>query len=68
MATSDFQQKFITFSPKDAGTKKVLQIEIQLLVQDSTGTVHLTDVMFQGGPVPSIWTGHPSEMRWSNDF
>lgn len=68
MATSDFQQKFTSFSPSQAGQKKVLSIEIRAIMKDSTGTAHLTDIMFQGGPVPSIWTGHPSEMRWSNDF
>ena len=49
-------------------SKKVLEIEIKLEATDCTGEVGITDIMFQGGKVITIWTGHPSEFRWSHDY
>lgn len=49
-------------------SKKVLEIEISLNIEDCTGTVGITDLMFQGGTILTIWTGHPSEFRWSHDY
>jgi len=60
---SDFNRGLIeTFSGK------VAEIEISLEVEDCTGEVNITDVMLQGGPIVTIWTGHPSELRWQHDW
>lgn len=49
-------------------SKKVAEIEVELIASDSTGTINITDLMFQGGAIVTIWTGHPSELRWSHDY
>lgn len=49
-------------------SKKVSEIEVSLEVTNCTGTVQITDVMLQGGRNPTIWTGHPSELRWAHDW
>lgn len=46
---------------------KVSEIEISLEVKDCTGEVQITDIMFQGGPIVTIWTSHPTELRWEHD-
>ncbi|PEN61608.1 hypothetical protein [Bacillus wiedmannii] len=49
-------------------SKKVLEIEVSLEVRDCKGNIQVTDVMLQGGPIVTIWTGHPSELRWQHDW
>lgn len=61
---SDYKNGLI----KIDSSKKVSSIEVSLEITDCLGTVSITDVMFQGGPIVSIWTGHPSEMRWQHDW
>jgi len=54
-----------TLSVSTSGT--VAKIEVRLVVEDCTGTVWFTDIMFQGGTLATIWTGHTSEIQWSFD-
>ncbi|UDY80754.1 hypothetical protein [Geobacillus phage GR1] len=61
---SDFTKELI----KVDSSKKVSSIEISLEIKDCSGTVNITDIMFQGGPIVTIWTGHPSELRWQHDW
>lgn len=61
---SDFNKALI----KVDGSKKVAEIEVSLEIRDCDGTVNITDVMLQGGPIVTIWTGHPSELRWQHDW
>lgn len=55
-----------TFQPQ-RGASDIQSITIQIVAQDFTGTVHVTDIMLQGGSVATTWVGHPSEIRWSFD-
>lgn len=48
-------------------SKKVDYIDVSLEMIDYSGTIYLTDVMFQGGGIPCSWVGHVSEIRWSFD-
>ncbi|GAA0360904.1 hypothetical protein [Bacillus horti] len=47
--------------------KRVEYVEVRPIVENSTGEVRVTDIMLQGGTVATVWTGHPSEIRWSFD-
>ncbi len=47
--------------------KKVDYIDVELVMNDYKGTVYFTDIMFQGGSLPTSWVGHVSEIRWSFD-
>jgi len=40
-------------------------LEVRFVVQDAEGAVNVTDVMLQGGRTATLWTGHPSEIKWS---
>lgn len=48
-------------------SRKVDHIDVELIMNDSIGTVAFTDVMFQSGTVATTWVGHVSEIRWSFD-
>ena len=48
-------------------SKVVDYVDIVLEMSDYDGTAYITDVMFQGGGVPTSWVGHVSEIRWSFD-
>lgn len=51
-----------------ANNEKVVDyIDVVLVMDDYDGVVYLSDVMFQGGGVPTSWVGHVSEIRWSFD-
>lgn len=52
--------------PVNSG-KRVESIEVRPVVENSSGVVNLTDMMLQGGTVATVWTGHPSEIKWSFD-
>lgn len=45
--------------------KTVSKIDVRLWMQDASGAVNMTDVMFQGGLLATIWSGHTSEIRFS---
>lgn len=48
-------------------SKRVKKIDVRLTVADATGNINITDVMLQGGSVPTVWVGHTSEIKWSFD-
>lgn len=47
------------------GVKAVAKIDVRLCVEDMTGSVNITDIMFQGGVLATLWSGHPAEIRFS---
>lgn len=49
-------------------SKKVMEIEVSLEIDNADTQVQITDIMLQGGPIVTIWTGHPSELRWQHDW
>lgn len=61
---SDYKNDLI----KVDSSKKVSSIEVTLEVRECSGSINITDVMLQGGPIVTIWTGHPSELRWQHDW
>lgn len=46
-------------------SKRVARIDLRLCMEDALGVVHMTDVMLQGGVLPTLWSGHASEIRFS---
>lgn len=44
--------------------KRVVKIKVRLVGYRFTGTIFITDIMLQGGSIPTEWNGHPSEIRW----
>jgi len=40
-------------------------IKIRLRVEDITGVIYITDLKFQGGQMPILWSGHISEIKFS---
>lgn len=57
------EHKIYTFTPQG----KVKEIEVKFIVEDAEVTIYLTDIMLQGGAIATMWTGHPSEIKWSFD-
>jgi hypothetical protein len=57
------EHKIYTFTPQG----KVKEIEVKFIVEDAEVTIYLTDIMLQGGTIATMWTGHPSEIKWSFD-
>lgn len=47
--------------------KRVASIDVKLTLTDTTGTFWVTDLLLQGGKLPTMWVSHPSEIRWSFD-
>lgn len=43
---------------------RVAAIELRLVLANSRGTLHVTDIMLQGGRVPVLWNGHPTENKF----
>lgn len=50
-----------------SSSKRVEEIEIRPVMENSTGVLNITDMMLQGGTVATVWTGHPAEIKWSFD-
>lgn len=46
---------------------RVTSITIKVFMTDCTGTVHITDMLFQDGPLAGGWVGHVSEIQWTQD-
>jgi hypothetical protein len=46
---------------------RTVKITIRVYVQDCTGTVYITDMIFQDGSLASGWVGHVSEIQWTQD-
>jgi hypothetical protein len=57
------EHKIYTFTPQG----KVKEIEVKFIVEDAEVTIYLTAIMLQGGTIATMWTGHPSEIKWSFD-
>ena len=47
--------------------KRVVQLKVNLVIENCTGEVGITDLMLQGGEVSTLYQGHPSEVRWTVD-
>ncbi|UKM63128.1 hypothetical protein [Weizmannia phage Youna2] len=45
--------------------KRVARIDVTLIAYNVSGQVFITDVMFQGGTLATLWYGHPAEIEWS---
>lgn len=45
--------------------KTVSKVAVRLCMEDAAGAVNMTDIMFQGGWLATIWSGHTSEIRFS---
>lgn len=56
---------FETFAATVSPKKKVMKISIRLCMEDATGAVNITDIVFQGGMLATLWNGHPAELRFS---
>lgn len=54
---------------QDVSTKygRVKSIKIRVFVSDYTGTFFITDMFLQGGSIATGWTGHVSEIQWTED-
>lgn len=61
------EHKIFTFTPQGKVKEKIKEIEVKFIVEDAEITIYLTDIMLQGGTIATMWTGHPSEIRWSFD-
>lgn len=46
-------------------SKQILSVTVKLVTKDCTGEINITDVMLQGGKVSTLWSAHPSEIKWS---
>lgn len=53
-------------TPQEA-SKRISSITVKLFFYDCAGTLYVTDLLLQGGGVPTGWVGHPSEIQWSLD-
>ncbi|MDR0248242.1 MAG: hypothetical protein LBI44_01045 [Oscillospiraceae bacterium] len=60
-----FQHTARDASPKGYG--KLRSITVRLIIQNCTGEVWFTDIMFQAGVVATGWVGHVCEIRWTID-
>ena len=45
--------------------KTAAKVDIRLCAEDMAGNVNMADLMFQGGLLATIWSGHTSEIRFS---
>jgi hypothetical protein len=45
----------------------VSKIRVRVCVTDCTGTIHITDMLLQGGSIATGWIGHVSEIQWTED-
>jgi hypothetical protein len=43
------------------------KIRVRVCVTDCTGTIHITDMLLQGGSIATGWVGHVSEIKWTED-
>jgi hypothetical protein len=63
---ANFTTTNTTFSPKQSD-KTVESIVVRLVIKDAEGNFKVTDLMLQGGTISTVWTAHPSEIRWAVD-
>lgn len=45
-------------------SKRVVKIKVRLVGSKFSGTIYITDIMLQGGTIPTEWNGYPSEIKW----
>ena len=55
-----------TFSPENSW-QSIKKVIVRVRINDVKGTILVTDLMLQGGNIPTMWQGHPSEIKWSFD-
>lgn len=48
--------------------RQIEEMEISLEARNCTGEIWMTDIMLQAGSISTMWQGHPSEVRWSDEY
>ncbi|RXM20270.1 hypothetical protein EO238_27965 [Citrobacter sp. AAK_AS5] len=48
-------------------SRKVKSIRVRVTVTNTTGDLYLTDLMLQPGSIATGWTGHVSEIQFTQD-
>ena len=48
-------------------SRKVKSIRVRVTVTNTTGDLYLTDLMLQSGSIATGWTGHVSEIQFTQD-
>jgi len=48
-------------------SRKVKSIRVRVTVTNATGDLYLTDLMLQSGSIATGWTGHVSEIQFTQD-
>ena len=48
-------------------SRKVVSIRVRVTVTNTTGDLYLTDLMLQSGSIATGWTGHVSEIQFTQD-
>ena len=48
-------------------SRKVNSIRVRVTVTNATGDLYLTDLMLQSGSIATGWTGHVSEIQFTQD-
>jgi len=48
-------------------SRKVKSIRVRVTVTNATGDIYLTDLMLQSGSIATGWTGHVSEIQFTQD-
>ena len=48
-------------------SRKVKSIRVMVTVTNATGDLYLTDLMLQSGSIATGWTGHVSEIQFTQD-
>ena len=48
-------------------SRKVKSIRVRVTMTNTTGDLYLTDLMLQSGSIATGWTGHVSEIPFTQD-
>ena len=48
-------------------SRRVKSIRVRVTVTNATGDIYLTDLMLQSGSIATGWTGHVSEIPFTQD-
>ena len=48
-------------------SRRVKSIRVRVTVTNATGDLYLTDLMLQSGSIATGWTGHVSEISFTQD-
>jgi len=49
-------------------SRQIESMEISLEATNCRGEIRMTDIMLQSSPISTMWQGHPSELRWSDEY